>query len=316
MIKIAPGYVFAEVNSPGLEPLFGDVCRGESLPGAQPYRITYTGFKGLDDLICGPTGFFEIGLNPHSLPSILYFTWTHASTVLIPMVEAKRPGALFPLTFPLVWWQVYQFLSMGATMPWYFLFFVVSQFIQSFWKKGRDGSGRISGIDAESIVVAFVIGDILPFIGMFCFDSVWLTGMWQLFPLIMGVVQTAYIPLRKAVSSRRGDYGLKLLEGFNYSVFVVSAIGHWAYIFPLLKPFTKSLTTREAVEYLLKWDIIFGYGANLLGSMWFAESFQDVVGLGLWNIIGTLAVGPGAVLAATSIWRERRRIAVVTDKTK
>ncbi len=49
-----------------------------------------------------------------------------------------------------------------------------------------------------------------------------------------------------------------------------------------------------------------GVGCCLLGSLWFARSVSQVLGLAVWIVVGSVAVGPGAAFTAIALWREAR----------
>jgi hypothetical protein len=54
----------------------------------------------------------------------------------------------------------------------------------------------------------------------------------------------------------------------------------------------------------LKWDAVFGTGAIVLASLWFARNVKELFTLVVWYAVGIVFLGPGAALAGVFLWRE------------
>ena len=55
---------------------------------------------------------------------------------------------------------------------------------------------------------------------------------------------------------------------------------------------------------MLQWDGVFAFASTLLATLWFARNGRQAICLALWNVIGSVVVGPGAVIASVALWRE------------
>jgi len=288
-------FIMGNIEPSGFGDAMRALCDESTADGPPLYKHAYTGIKFLDDMVCGPTAYFHFAGPPDPVPSFHYFIWTDAALILLPMIEAKRTGAPFPARWPLVWWQVYQLVTMGVGKQVFWVLFIVAQY---FGSSSSQTKSVISGLDAEIVAVSFVLGSVLPTVAFVCFPSISTNAFWQPFPTWIGIVQVAYGGLRRAVFGRESVYGKGLLRAVGAIALLPSIYAHWTYLFPILSSEGKLSPMKAAAEDLLKWDLVFAFVGDLLGAFWQRESSWQAVA----PILASVVIGPGAALAGVCIW--------------
>lgn len=292
----------------GLDLLLGPIC----LPSTphdfelnQVYRTSYTGFHYLDVYLCMLVSFFQPAIHPYPHAVLVYFLGTHAPLVISPMVEGRR-GRSHPLiSFTSIIWGIYQVVTIGVGVPWYWLVFILTGSHQRF---GKDAA--ISQVQAEAIAFSFFFGSLVPTFAMVYFDNIYATALWQAFPLWVSITERIYLYFRKPTSTASGNNSYRIIQTLNFLVFVSASIVH-------LKMATSVWGTgdiregslgllRKGVSGLLIRDITFGFGISLLATLWFGKNLKDVMLLAIWSVAGGAVLGPSAALAGTAMWREHK----------
>ncbi|EFI28115.1 hypothetical protein CC1G_14142 [Coprinopsis cinerea okayama7 len=317
---LAPLLIFGNMKQSRLAHLLYPMClKSDSPPEATPFRLRYTGILHIDQLLCTLVSFFQPALDPSPLPVLKYFLGTHGPLVLIPLVESKRRGSRFPVRAAMVMWGLYQLITIGVGSPWYWLGFILHSNHNTSKSFDMQALPRSK---AKAVVASFITGSVLPFAAMMFSHDPWATAAWQVFPLLTWISDVVFSRVfstpEGAVVRRSGTGIIGRVYGI---VFVVSAVTHVKYaqslrLWELSSQVSPTTSIRDGVDMFLKWDLLFGYGTFMLGSCWFATTRKELALVIVWNIMGTIVVGPGAVLAATSIWRECRVDGLNVDQAK
>jgi hypothetical protein len=296
-------------------PQLASNCTSTSSSG---FLLPYTHIPPIDYQLCLLVAFFDAGFaTPASSTYLLYLVTHLAPVVLIPLVEANRPGRSLLLAFPLLIGVIYQRLTAGAVIPAWFLLAIAT------------GAHALAGpaahvgrFAAESIHFALVTAYFVPTVLMMLYPHApRIIVFWQMFPLWMTLAQYAY---RTLFSSRAAApagpagavAGQKAVQRMYTNTFVLSAIVHWYVVgsllgdIPALKAFffaPLTPVTGDAVLdalHTLQWDGVFFWAAPMLGSLWWARNALEVGALVLWHAFATAIFGPGAAISGAAIWRE------------
>nr|GAT60056.1 predicted protein [Mycena chlorophos] len=140
-------------------------------------------------------------------------------------------------------------------------------------------------------------------------EDPYITVLWQLFPLWQFLAQSAHLLVRKP---NRNESGFTWIQALYVGVFMVASSTHIstlakgdlkAIFVPSLEPRVGVAPELQVLD-LLQWDGIFAFVSSLLGTIWFGRTTTEAACILLWNVLGTVVVGPGAALAAVALWRE------------
>ncbi|KAF8813572.1 hypothetical protein BYT27DRAFT_6344264 [Phlegmacium glaucopus] len=289
----------------GLDLLLAPICQ-PSTPQEfelnQVYRVSYTGFHYLDVYLCILVSFFQPAIHPYPHPVLVYFLGTHAPLVITPMIEGRRERSHPLISFPSVTWGVYQVLTIGVGVPWYWLVFILTG---SHYRAGKDAT--ISQVQAEAIAFSFFFGSLVPLVAMVYFDSIYATVLWQPFPLWISITEQIYLYFRKPTFANKS---YQIIQTLNFLVLVSSSIVHLTMATSVwgiggLTERDHGLLRKGVAEFLTT-DITFGFGISLLATLWFGKDLKEIMLLAIWSVVGGVMVGPGAALAGTAMWREHK----------
>lgn len=281
-----------------------------------PLRLAYTGYPDLDLRMCSLVAFFQALLDPAYQPLVAELVTGLAAVTMIPFVEAAREKRSILLGMPAAIGVLFQLYSYAVVMPLYYIAFVLTGASISRPVEGR--GTKITQGSAEALLFALIVGYIIPTIYMVVSRDIIATALWQGYPLIMALVQFSHLVIRP--SSRYVKSGYATIQAMYGLIFVVSAVVHIYYIWPLffdIQQFQKILVPQlalserplslpEGVAAVIKWDQAFGVGSTLLVSFWFAESARDIALLFVWHVLISIAFGPGAAIAGVMSVREAR----------
>jgi hypothetical protein len=281
-----------------------------------PLRLAYTGYPDLDLRICSLVAFFQALMDPAYQPLVAELMTGLAAVTMIPFVEAAREKRSILLAMPAVIGVLFQLFSYAVIMPLYYVAFILTGASISRPVEGRET--KITQGSAEALLFALIAGYIVPTIYMVVYRGITATALWQGYPLIMAFAQFTHLIVRP--SSRHVKSGYATIQAMYGLIFVVSAVVHIYYIWPLffdIQEFQRIMVPRlalserplslpEGTAVVIQWDQAFGVGSTLLVSFWFAESARDIVLLFVWHVLISIALGPGAAIAGVMSVREAR----------
>ncbi|KAK1232501.1 hypothetical protein PQX77_004352 [Marasmius sp. AFHP31] len=279
-----------------------------------PFRLTYSGVDGLDSFLCVLAATFHSAFTPTSLQFLAYFLTQATPVIVFIYLDSARRRSHFSLRFPVIFVSLMQLVSFGATFSFYWLPFITT----GAAKVAGSKSTVISKADAEAIAFGNIVGIALPTVGMLVLHNPYMTVIWQFVPVLASVATLIYLTFRSPKNHPQS--GFKDIRNNYVIVIIVNIVTHLALVGPkladvdALKAFflpslsinTSNASVERLVLSLLQWDLVFGLGASLLGTLWFARSARQLVLLVVWNTVGTVLLGPGAVFATIALWRESR----------
>lgn len=241
---------------------------------------------------------------------LAYFVGTGSFLVTIPVVEASRSSGSI-LAFYLIWGISGQIASLGVTTAVYWLFFALSE--GNRHNRVR-GSMIISQAHAEAVTFGIVIGVAVPSIGMLILNDPYVTALWQIYPIYIYVAQAAHLFFRPA--SQHPQSGYRTIQVFYILSFILSSSLHFSTLWPLMNdmeslktyflPSLSPITTTSGAKVLdfLKWDYTFSIISTIMGTLWFAQSLEQILRLCAWYLLALPIFGPGAAVMGVALWRE------------
>jgi hypothetical protein len=205
----------------------------------------------------------------------------------------------------------YQVLSTGFTFPLFWLALILSGHTRLDRVTARVDQAR-----AKATLFAVLAGYALPTALMLILQYPVVTAAWELFPVWMWVAQAAHLFIRP--SSRHNTSGYWTVQATFIFTFISSAISHIAairtikdlallrdlYVPPIVTPDPATTNLQLATHVFFQWDAVFTMGSSLLGTLWFARNAKQVVLITLWDVIASVAIGPGAAVSGVLLWRE------------
>ncbi|KAL4074671.1 hypothetical protein V8B97DRAFT_1951648 [Scleroderma yunnanense] len=292
------------------------ICDQPLDSASSPLRIAYTGFSEPDKRFCGIAVIYHSIMTPFYRPFLLEFLAGAGATLLVPFVEAARDkhSSLFGLP-GITFGMLGQFGGMGLATPVYALLFVTSG---AAARKPGPGA-KINQGNAEALLFGLIVGWIIPTACLAFLEDPTVTILWQIFPIVMEVLQVAHRIVRPP--SRLTESGYYTVQAAYATVLVASAVLHIHYIWPLLSDqdtlsqlFLPSLgpidrATAPLLDGLLdflKWDFGIGIVSAFVLSLWFADNLFSCVVLIIWCIATTVVLGPAAAICSVLMWREEK----------
>ncbi|KAJ7677227.1 hypothetical protein B0H17DRAFT_1015931 [Mycena rosella] len=285
------------------------------------YQLVYTGVPVVDKRLCGLVTLFHLALSSETSPFLNYFFGTALPLLAIPALESFRRGRHFLLALPVVFGLIMQLMTVGAILPIYWLIFITTG---SARRRAAKEKSEISQTHAEGVIVGLAVGAGIPSVCLSLLQDPYVTAVWQFFPLLQFLAQTGHLLVRRpnansGYSSIRALYiGIFLLSAATHigSLLATNNIGDIkALLIPSLAPLTDAQPNFQVRDFL-QWDAVFAFGSTLLASLWFAKNAIEVIYIVLWNSIASVAVGPGAAIAAVALWRESQLHAFADEKPK
>ncbi|EJT99760.1 hypothetical protein DACRYDRAFT_23768, partial [Dacryopinax primogenitus] len=189
----------------------------------------------------------------------------------------------------------------------------------------RIRQGQIARADAEGALLGLLLGYVAPSLYLALRPDSLIAAVWQAFPIYISIIKVFYSTLRRLVT-RKGatldgywatqvTYGICGLLGLASHLRVVySIISSVNFIGELQSMFLPSIfnlppgsSTNAAAWHMLKWDNALMFGSCLVAALWLSIE----LGKGLEGpttiafVQGIPAFGPGPVMAAAWIWREK-----------
>ncbi|KAF5379898.1 hypothetical protein D9757_007169 [Collybiopsis confluens] len=304
-------YIVGHAQKSGLFAALESQCSASS-----PFTQAYSGVPVLDRTLCILVSVFhETFKTANGIEFLTYFIASATPLVAHVYFEAGRRNSPFPLSLPLLFVQGFQVATFGATFAVYWLLFILTGAAE-FQPAGRKTLVTMGHV--LNILFGLAIGLGYLTYAMIERKDPYTTALWQVFPLI--VSGASYLPVLVLPSHNVGrrESGFNVLRAFYGLAAIGLAYMHVtllrtktteelkALFVPSLSVLSSSTPTELQALDLFQWDMIFGLGSSLLGTVWFARDVTEAIGLLIFNAVATLVVGPGAAFAAVALWREGR----------
>jgi len=217
--------------------------------------------------------------------------------------------------------------SLGGAIiyPFYWASFISSTQARK-WPSLSPGSA-IPQIPAESNLVSFVLGFVIPGVAMkYSKNTTW-SLIWWFFPFTTFVYRGLYSYVRtrfcKSIqSSTETAYWITqatYLVGFLYAtIFHLIVLVpmfypkvQWAILKALLGPTlsapSPSTDLPWTVLHILQYDAILIFGSAVVATLvGFARTKKEAVRLAVWNVFAIVFCGTGGAIAGVWMWREQR----------
>ncbi|KAJ7666032.1 hypothetical protein DFH06DRAFT_984647 [Mycena polygramma] len=246
-------------------------------------------------------------------PLLSYFLGTSFPLLALPALEAVRPTRPALLALPVLLGLAGQVLTAGSVLPPYWLLFILSGAARA--APSLSTPRALSAQHTRAVIFALLLGAGVPSALLLARHDTYATVLWDLFPLWQFFAQTAHLFVRP---SRRdtvqpANAGWGWVQALYIGAFVISSSVHVATLIttpslravflPSIAPRVGAAPELQALD-LLQWDVVFAFGSTLLATLWFARTARQLAGILLWNVVGSIVVGPGAAIAAVALWRE------------
>ncbi|KAF9456121.1 hypothetical protein BDZ94DRAFT_1230104 [Collybia nuda] len=323
-------YILRHMNQTGLDAKLTDGCNPLFDGHVTPYLIQYTGIKGLDGHgLCPLVTFFHAAIaTPDALSFLTYFVGVAAPLAIIPAVEGWREGRSLFIAFPVLFGILCQTLTVGVTMPIYWMLFIITGGASSTRATEATKNPVVSQGHAEAIIFGVVVGAVIPSVAMLVLEDPHVTAIWQPYPVYVTIAQYAHLAIRPA--SKHSKSGYPTIRALYIGAFIICSSVHFSSIWPivgdrnkLMTVFLPSLTSPDPstdvghkVLHFLKWDMFFGFASFTLATLWFAGGAAHLLLLSIWIMFGTPLIGPGAVVMGAFLWRESCLQIQVVEKPK
>lgn len=305
---LAAKYIFVHFSNTSLPAELAPACA----PGL-PFARAYVRVPVVDELLCRLVAFFDASFQPEAETFTTHLVVSLFPIALFTFVEAARSGRPLGLSSPVVAAMgiVYQRFTGGVILPLYWAAFILTGSAQR--------RGTVDLRFARSLSFASIVGYALPSVLMVGTLSPGWIALWQAFPLLLLLTERVFLILQPKPLGNFSISGTRSIRTLYTTTAAFIAIVHLAVVLPNLgNPATlkqifvphvvgtefEKLTAAAGTLNMLQWDNVFIVIAAQLASLWFGRSASEVVGLVVWNVVGGLALGPGAALALVYAWRE------------
>jgi hypothetical protein len=278
------------------------------------YATAYPSLNSfLNPVFCPLAEFFAVLFKlPEGLKFSTYVSAISLPVLLLPIFEAYRSAQSKLLKYPILWFLVCQWGTMGAVFPLYWMTSILTGGPKLY---RRRNAKLYTQAEAEALVFGLIAGAVIPTIALLKMYDPMVLAIWMLYPVIMAVTESAHLHFRPP--HRYPESGIVTLRVLFFACFILASSAHIAVVWPLLKDLDQlkqfllpaivplPASNDAALHYLdfLKWDLYFAHISTLLATFWFAENLQQVFAIALWYIFSIPVVGFGAALAGFAIWR-------------
>ncbi|KAK0490487.1 hypothetical protein IW261DRAFT_1601325 [Armillaria novae-zelandiae] len=281
-------------------------------PGS-PNLIHYTNNDFFNNGLCGMVSVFNVAMTPELMPFLVYFIGTLAPVaVLFQSFESARKGRRFTTSHSAVLFGILgQLATFAAVMPFYWLYQILSGNLE------RQKGGRMTQAQAEAALFGVFIGWIIPSVAMVTMQDPRITGLWQFAPIIDFIAGSIYLLFH--LPTMDSHSGFRTVQAAYIGAFLVATPLHLSALskftslddaLAFFLPASYAIAPIEGVLWhtanLFQCDFALGVGCSLFGSLWFSRSISQVLGLAVWIVVGSVAVGPGAAFTTIVLWREGR----------
>ncbi|KAF7359271.1 Citreoviridin biosynthesis protein D [Mycena sanguinolenta] len=315
-----PLVVFPAISAAALKLIFGSfVASGldqelrlqcpTALSESMPYRLEYLGLPAVDGTLCALVAFFHLAFTPAVRPLLTYFFSTSIPLLALPALEAVHSGRPAILALPVLLGLAGQMFTVGATLPLYWLLFILSGAAQARPAAEASQSTMISTAHVQAVSFGIIVG----------------AGAPSLFPVWQFIAQMGHLIVRPPPKSGAAANGFGWVQALYVASFIVGSSIHlgtlaaatsWRDVFlPSLEPRVGVAPELKVLDFL-QWDCFFGFSSTLLATLWFARTASQALTIALWNVLGSVIVGPGATIAAVALWRESYLHTQISDAAK
>ncbi|KZO94383.1 hypothetical protein CALVIDRAFT_539120 [Calocera viscosa TUFC12733] len=288
---------------------------------ASIYAVQYLP-AGLTGFLCTLSEFFLGALEPNTpgWRTAVECIGALAVPIAAGWLEASRGKPSLWVALPVLWGLGYQAVGGGVVLVLQLLAIILTSDAPS-----RIRHGQIARADAEGALLGVLLGYIAPTVYLVLRPGPVISAAWQPFPVYVSLIQLLYSQLRRLVTPKgakldgywttQATYVISALPGLAAHLRVVAnIINSTNFIKQLQALFIPSIinlppgsSLNAAAAHLFKWDSALMYGAALAAPLWL--SFDLGKGLEPPMMIAFVqavpAFGPGPVMAAAWIWREK-----------
>ncbi|KAJ7771583.1 hypothetical protein B0H16DRAFT_189065 [Mycena metata] len=288
-----------------------------------PYRLKYTGVPGVDKRLCGLVTIFHFALAPEAVEFTSYFVGTAVPLLALPALESFRKKRSFLIAFPVIFGLVAQLMTVGVTLPIYWLIFILTG--QANLRPGQTNT-QLSRAHVGAVAMGLAIGAAVPSLSLVVLEDPYVTAICQFFPLLQFLVQYGFTLFQQP--SPNAKTARSVLFSLYMSIFALSAATHLksfytagsingvnALLIPSLAPLTSARPSLQVRDFL-QWDAICAFGSTMLATFWFLDRPTQILDLALWYTVGSVILGPGAAIAVVALWRESHLHPSVGDQRK
>ena len=191
----------------------------------------------------------------------------------------------------------------------------------------REKIAKLMGpAQAEGLALGLAIGYLLPSVATVLHNDPFTTWVWQFYPVYVALIRDVYISLRAPHMDNEDEtketlkpHRQNAIRTLYIACFLVASVAHVLFVWPLfqdsdwkmqitdflipLRPTTGAHPSHHA-HNSLKWDYALGYGSILLGLLWSARNFGQVVMMLLWYAIAIPIFGVGGTVMGILAWRD------------
>ena len=248
------------------------------------------------------------------------------------------------LRYPTFWLMMSQIVTLGIVSTIYWPLLLISRARSSEAEEnnkrtnsgtknlkktypGREKVAKLMGpAQAEGLAFGLATGYLLPSVATVLHNNPFTTWIWQLYPMYVAFARAVYIALRAPHTDNENEtketlkpHRQNAIRTLYIACFLITSITHILFVWPLfqdsdwkvqttdflipLRPTTGAHPSRHA-HNLFKWDYALGYGSILVGLLWSARSFGQVVMMVLWYAIAIPAFGVGGAVMGILAWRD------------
>ncbi|KAF9532362.1 hypothetical protein CPB83DRAFT_807700 [Crepidotus variabilis] len=272
-----------------------------------------TGKSAIDNPLCSLVDFFTVLMHDTVGQSFLtYAMGISLPLALIPAVEAYRPGQTKLLKYPMAWLLVSQVVSIGITMPLYWMISVLTNGPRKI-RHGTTATYRQA--DVLALAFGLVVGAVVPSVSMMVLDDPVVTALWQIYPAYVAIAQFIHLQVRP--HTQHSHSGYTALQVIYFATLLLSSSVHMSTIWPMLKdieslktlliPTLGSLpSSANAAQFclnFLKWDVTLAYLSTIIASFWSADSLQQGTIMAFWYVLSIPLLGFGASVMGVALWR-------------
>ncbi|KAK0457769.1 uncharacterized protein EV420DRAFT_1764708 [Desarmillaria tabescens] len=311
-LLLFPALTVLEVTNilPSIQ-FLGPEIRSSCKPGS-PHFIPHTNNDLFDTRLCGLVSVFHVAMKPELTPFLVYFIGTLAPVaVLFQSFESARKRRRFTTSHSaLLFGTLGQLVTFAAVMPFYWICEILSG-------RTKRRTGKVTQAHAEAAVFGLFIGWVIPSVAMVAMADPGITGLWQFAPIIGFIAGSIHLLFRPPTVHSQS--GFRTVQAAYIGAFLVASSIHLstvfkfrslddalAFFFPAMYAVAPTEVVLRHTANIFQWDFAVGSGSCLLGSLWFAQSVSQLLGLVAWIVVGSVVFGPGAAFAAIALWRESR----------
>jgi hypothetical protein len=270
-------------------------------------QLRYTGIPSVDQVACIGVEFTKVSLFRHVQPFMVHFLASLSTFFMVLNIESLRadgPSRWLPYLVT----GLAMCSAAGIMMPIGWLYIFLSS--------NKDSKAPLTKAAAESLFLSQVLGYFIPTAVMISTVSEVPILVWSQAPLIIALVQFAWLKIRPPTAQS----GFLITQLALSTTLLTSTIVHLTMMFSYTRRISydslvqwlpswsiadpRALTTEAAVLQFLQWDAFFVYLSGMLAGILYTDSWPELLLYAMAIPMVLLALGPGAVVSAMWMWRE------------